>query len=147
MAYRHEFDAQRALLVCRFVAPVDANCYSEHLDVLDAAVTACAPSELRLAVLVIFEGRVSPPDAKTRQRAAQVSSREEFNLYIAMVTTNPLFRGVLTALSWIRRQRHEHHMVPDVESGIDWLVAKRGGERAQLLEMLQRTDEAEPRVG
>lgn len=141
MAYRHAFESEDAVLVCRFAEPVDARCYAEHLDVLENAVRSYdrRQGDRRLAVLAVFDGRVSPPDAKTRQRVAEVTSRVDFNPYIAIVTDNPLFRGVLTALSWVRKQRHEHYMTATVEEGVAWLAEKSGVNRVQLREMLRRT--------
>ncbi|HEX7625320.1 MAG TPA: hypothetical protein VF400_17205 [Anaeromyxobacteraceae bacterium] len=53
----------------------------------------------------------------------------------AIITSNPLIRGVLTALNWLRKREYSEAIFGDPEVAIAWLQAERG----VSLPMLRRT--------
>lgn len=144
MTYRCEHDARAGVFACRFSSGGDPlGDYDEHLDRLEEITRAPRSGAERLAILVIFDRSYPLPDARTRKRAAQVTSGERFDHHIGIVSQNPLVRGVLTAIGWLRAQRHVHEVFVSPEDAMEWLDDMRGERIAALRELSARLHAAE----
>lgn len=136
--YHSELDERRRLLVCRLIASSnDELDFQTHLDRMLAACRATAGSHQRVAILAIFDRHHGLPSAATRRRIAEVTSLPEFRPHLAIVTENAMVRGVLTALSWLRRPRYESKLVATPEEAIAWLEMMRGEALPELFEMVR----------
>ncbi|HEU4403779.1 MAG TPA: hypothetical protein VFS43_00570 [Polyangiaceae bacterium] len=89
----------------------------------------------RPAVLLLAD-EFDRPDAKMRQRLAQITGERSYDPYIAFVNANAVLRGVLTMLSWMHpRPSYDLTYSPDESAGIAWLEQRRG-ERLPELRLL-----------
>lgn len=127
MTYRAETDLRSRVFGCRFSNGADPQRdYVEHFDRLEEISTLRRAGGTQFAAMVVFDPGYSLPNAAIRKRAAQVSGDVGFDHFIGIVSDSPLARGVLTAISWLRPQRHVHEVFLDPREAIAWLEAKRG---------------------
>jgi hypothetical protein len=83
-------------------------------------------ADQKLAIMVVMESGHALPNAFWRSRAAEVTGRDDFDGYLAIVTQNKLIRGVLTALDWLRDKSYQDKVFPSVEEAKAWLEQERG---------------------
>lgn len=139
MTYRHELDGPGALLASRFIKGGDpARDFAEHLDVFEEVTRLRAGGSDRYAILIVFDPGFPVPDARTRQRAATVTSASHFDPCLAVVSNSPLMRGVLTAVGWLRRHHVDQEVVSEVDQGLRWLETRRGAQLPELSRMVVR---------
>lgn len=140
MTYRSETDVRTRVFGCRFFVGGDSQRdYVEHFDRLDDLSTKRRhEGGDHFAMLVVFDPGYPLPDARTRQRAAQVSAAPGFDHYIGIVSDSPLARGVLTAMSWLRPQQHVHDVFLRASDAVAWLESRRGGPLPSLRDIERR---------
>lgn len=143
--YYSEFDQARAVLVCRIARGGDEqNDFGPHLERLTSAAEATFGHGPRLALLIVIDPGHPLPDSVWRRRVAEATSNDHFRPYFAVVTDNPLARGMLTALSWLRPQRFEAQVGPSEDRAIAWLEAKRGEALPEVRVLLERVMGRDP---
>ncbi|MBI1947197.1 MAG: STAS/SEC14 domain-containing protein [Deltaproteobacteria bacterium] len=143
--YYSEFNQARAVLVCRIARGGDEeNDFGPHIERLTTAAEATFGREPRLALLIIIDPGHPLPNSVWRRRVAEATSNAHFKPFFAVVTDNPLARGMLTALSWLRPQRFEAHVGPSEERAIAWLEAKRSERLPDVKLLLDRVMRREP---
>ncbi len=143
--YYSEFNQARAVLVCRIARGGDEdNDFGPHIERLVSAAEATHGREPRLALLILIDPGHPLPNSVWRRRVAEATSNAHFKPSFAVVTDNPLARGMLTALSWLRPQRFEAHVGPSEERAVAWLEAKRQERLPELKLMLERVMRKEP---
>ncbi len=143
--YYSEFNQARAALVCRIARGGDEeNDFGPHIERLVSAAEAVHGGGLRLALLIIIDPGHPLPNSVWRRKVAEATSNAHFRPYFAVVTDNPLARGMLTALSWLRPQRFEAHVGPAEDKALAWLEAKRGEPVPELRIMLERLMRKDP---
>ncbi len=137
--YSFEHDPTKNLMVSRFHKGGDEDqdfgTHSEHVLVACKAVKS---GESRVAILVIIEKGHSLPSAAMRRKIAALTAKEEFTPYIAIITQNPMMRGVITALSWLQRARYQVNVTPAIETGLAWLETQRGESIPELQIMVKK---------
>lgn len=137
--YFSDFHPERSLLVCRLARGGDeANDFGPHMDRFRSAAEANVGREQKLAILVVIDAGHPMPGSAWRARIAEVTGLPIFQPYLAIVSQNPLVRGVLTALSWIRPKHYDDTVVPNIREGIAWLEKMRGEPLPELVGMVDR---------
>lgn len=143
--YYSEFNQARAALVCRIARGGDEeNDFGPHIERLVSAAEAVHGGAMRLALIIVIDPGHPLPNSVWRRKVAEATSNAHFKPYFAVVTDNPLARGMLTALSWLRPQRFEAHVGPSEEKAIAWLESKRSEKLPELKLMLERLMRKEP---
>jgi len=136
--YFDAFDPAEALYVCRFrpKAGEDADAdYGAHVANLSSAVQRTEGRSEKLLVLIIQDPGYPAPDASWRRKIAAMTGADNFAPTVAFVTTNPLIRGVLTAIAWISSPKYEQKMFSTLSEALDWLEQKRGKATPRLREL------------
>lgn len=137
--YYSSHDQARNLLVSRLVVGGDELAdFPLHLDRMLEACRVARPS--KPAILVLLDRGHALPDANTRKRIATVSGRADFEPHLAIVSQNPMLRGVLTAVSWLRRAHYSDTIVSSVDEAIRWLEVERGEGLPELRSMLMEVE-------
>lgn len=126
--YEDRFDPGEWTYACRFGVGGDPEAdYDRHLAAEAAAVARAAEAGRRLAILIVLDPGAPGPSAPVRKRVAEMTSRPEFGgIACAIVTRNPIIRGVVTALNWWRPRRYAERLIGTLPAGLDWLEAERG---------------------
>lgn len=137
--YTSDFQSDRCLLVCRLARGGDElSDFGTHLERMASAVEEARAKDRRVAILVLLEPGHTLPSSEWRKRIAEVTGRETFKPYLVIVTKNPLARGVLTALAWLRPRHYEENVCESPEEGVAWLEQVRGEPLPELLEMIRK---------
>ena len=118
-------EADHALFVCLSPGGEMQEDFDEAIVRIRAALTDPAARGRPLALLIVLEPGHALPDASRRAAAAKLMGGVGDNLLLAIVTQNPLFRGVLTALDWLRQKRYEDHVVSEPAAAVAWLEERR----------------------
>ncbi len=135
--YFSKYQAETNLLVSRIVAGGDeAEDLQLHLERMVDATRETARGGPKAAVLVIFDKGHEVPTPLLRKRIAEITGRRDFVLHLAIVTESRLLRGVLTALSWLRRAHFDTTVEPTAHKAIRWLEEMRGEPLPGLMPML-----------
>ncbi|MCC7070912.1 MAG: STAS/SEC14 domain-containing protein [Deltaproteobacteria bacterium] len=143
--YYSEFNQARAVLVCRIARGGDEeNDFGPHIERLSSAAEAVFGGDKRLALLIVIDPGHPLPNSVWRRKVAEATSNAHFRPYFAVVTDNPLARGMLTALSWLRPQRFEAQVGPAEDKAVAWLEAKRGERLPELKLILERIMRKDP---
>ena len=110
----------------RFCPGGDADAdYAQHLLREAHAASRAHCVDKKLAILIIQEVGVPAPDAKWRRKIAALTATTDFQtICCAIVTRNPLIRGVVTALNWMRKRKYQEEIFAESDSGLMWLEQK-----------------------
>ncbi len=101
--------------------------WERHLEDMRAVALLSERSAARPAVILFVPERWAMPDADQRAKLAQASSHAGYNPYLAIVTRNPLARGVLRVLTWLNESpRYDAQVFAEETEALAWLEAKRG---------------------
>lgn len=137
--YYSDFNEARAILVCRIACGGDeANDFGPHIERLLSAAEACKGRDVRMALLIIIDPGHPLPGSVWRRKVAEATGNPVFRPYFAVLTDNPLVKGMLTALSWLRPQRFEAHVTGDEARAVAWLESKRQEALPEVRVMLER---------
>lgn len=143
--YYSDFNEARAILVCRIARGGDeANDFGPHIERLLSAARATEGAAVRLALLIIIDPGHPLPSSVWRRKVAEATGNPAFRPYFAVLTDNPLVKGMLTALSWLRPQRFEAHVTGDEARALSWLESKRGEPLPELRLMFERIMKKDP---
>ncbi len=130
-------DVQRGLAVwCFGSEKVSQQAWDQHCKDVRAL---CDWTHLtsRPCVLIYVLGGMFVPNAQQRQQIAQLSSHPDYRPNLAVVSGNPLIRGVIQVFTWLQ-QSQPYRIAPfdDVGSALRWLEADRGQPLPELLHLL-----------
>ena len=137
--YHFEHDPERGLLVSRMAAGGDEQAdFGIHLEKLEQALTAAAARGQKLALVILFDSGHAVPNAVWRRAVADFQKRPIFNPDVVLVSGNPLLRGVLTALDWLRGSIINMQPAASGEKAVELIEKQRGAPHPQLLAMVRR---------
>ena len=137
-----EHDAGKALIVAWLSSGGEMqDDFAQLLGTLEKALDV-KRTDQRLAIMVVMETGHALPNAFWRSRAAEVTGRDEFNGYLAIVTQIRLIRGVLTALDWLRTKSYQDKVFTSAKEAKAWLEQERG-ESFELIDVMIRRMEKE----
>ena len=114
-------DPDEGYYVCRFSLVADDDDYETHVNQQEAWVDKRSGHAQRGALLIIHDGGYPPPNASIRQRVAAMMGRDDYDVAIAVVTTNRVLFGLVSAIRWIRRTEHNLRFFRDVDQAMEWL--------------------------
>lgn len=135
--YMSAHDEHRALAVWSLSSMSDAE-WKHHFDDMARLTTWQKPMARRPAVLLLLGGGFSRPDAKKRLRLAEASDAPGYDPYLAIVTQNPVARGLLTVLSWTHtKPKYVVSVFGDTASARAWLEEQRGEPLPELDRLLR----------
>ena len=124
--YMSAHDERRGLAVWSISSMTDAE-WDLHFEDMARITTWPRPAARRAAVLLLLGGAFARPDAKKRLRLAEASDAPGYDPFLAIVTQNPVARGVLTVLSWTHtKPKYVVSIFGDTPSARAWLEEKRG---------------------
>jgi hypothetical protein len=124
--YVYELHPEELLYVCSLSGGGDADAdFSTHVEQLRAASAQVGDRVLRVVV------RLRPghpvPNARWRSRVGELMSDEGFSARLAVISSNPVIRGVLTAVSWVAsRERVGFKMFNSLAAAQAWLAEETG---------------------
>jgi len=125
--YQDEFSKADLYYVCRFTPGGDADeDYRRHIDGMRAAIKAAAARPEQLTIVIVQDPGYPAPNAHWRQIVAEMTSHPQFKATTAIVTSNALIRGVITALSWLRPRHYKEELWADAAAALAWLEKERG---------------------
>jgi len=125
--YLHEHDQHSHTYVARFAPGGDMQAdFAAHFRELDKALALARTDGVVLALLILFEAGHEVPDAHSRAMVAEYQSRDIFTANLVIVSRNPLLRGVLTALEWIRGRKIKMQTASSVDEATAMLERARG---------------------
>ncbi len=137
--YSYQHNTEKNLLVCRLYPGGDEDSdFGEHVDRMLEACKAVKPGEPSAAILVILDTKHSLPSAGMRKKIAQITAAPNFTPSLMIVTKNPMVRGVLTALSWLRKTHYKDNVATTTERGIAWLEEQRKTPLPELKIMIEK---------
>jgi hypothetical protein len=137
--YRDETSPTGDFYVCRFTPGGSPEAdYGRHVDAMSEMVRRSRGKPKPGAVIIIQDPGYPAPDAKVRERVVEMSDAPGFNLITAIVTTNTLIRGVITALNWVRKKRGEEQVFASGDHALRWLERSLGEELKAMRSALQR---------
>ena len=126
--YRDELSEEHLFYVCRFTPggadPKDD--YAKHLEGMKRSGRFDDGRGTRPSVMIIQDPGYPPPNAHVRQQVAAMTDDPRFHAVTAIVTTNTVIRGVVTAINWIRRRQSDEQLFSDTASALAWLEKQRG---------------------
>lgn len=104
--YHYAHDPKEHLFVARLAGGGDQQAdFDLHLEHLRPAIEAATAAGTRLKLVILFEHEHEVPNAVMRAKVAEFQRQPWFNPQVVLVSRNPLMRGVLTALEWLRGGR------------------------------------------
>jgi hypothetical protein len=132
---RHAYDPASHALVAYFSGSSSAADYERHLQAMDKLDRRGRDEQRSVAMIVVMGPDEEPPDAHWRRKLAE--ARKTFSapsVYIAVVSTSAVFRGVGTAMNWISPPppHVKVQLHPTFEEGAAWVERSQGPPRAVL---------------
>jgi hypothetical protein len=127
--YRFTEDRRSGVYLCELSWGGDADTdFRAHVTNLRAAAAARPADIERLAMCVMLRLGHPVPNALWRAEVAGLMNSGEMRASMAVVTNNPVVRGVLTALSWTVKGDAVRFkpFFGGVEDAHAWLAAERG---------------------
>lgn len=101
--------------------------WERHLEDMRAVALSSERTTVRPAVMLFVPERWAMPDADQRTKLAQASGHPGYNPFLAIVTRNPLARGVLRVLTWLNENpRYDAQVFAEASDALAWLEGKRG---------------------
>ena len=121
--YQDFFDGSEWTYACRFSAGGDSDeDYAQHLRAMREVAGRAEESKKRLAIVICQERGFPAPNSSWRKKVAEMTALPSFwPICCAIVSSNPLIRGVVTALNWLRKREYSEAIFGDVEAALDWL--------------------------
>jgi len=137
--YRFEHDPENQLFAAALSGGGDLNDdFGTHIAELRKAGQA-AKGKQRLAIVVAMQPGHPVPTAAWRSKVATMMTSGDVVGDLAVLSSNPVIRGVLTAVSWvISGDNMTFKMFPSWEAAEVWLTGIRGGSVDPLGEMAKR---------
>jgi hypothetical protein len=137
--YQDCFDDAEWTYACRFSVEGDSDAdYAQHLQMMKEVAGRAEAAKKRLAIVICQEPGVPAPNSSWRKKVAEMTAAPSFRpIYCAIITCNPLIRGVVTALNWLRRRDYSEAIFADIEAGLAWLQASRGESLPALLQTVR----------
>jgi hypothetical protein len=137
--YRDCFDQGEWTYACRFTPGGDSDAdYAEHMRVEQEVAERAHVSGARLAIIIGQDRGYPAPNASLRKKIAAMTSMPTFRpVCCAIVTGNPILRGVITALNWLRKREYSEAIFGDQESALAWLEREGGRALPRLREMVR----------
>jgi hypothetical protein len=139
--YRFTFDPEQCLLVCRLSkGGTPEENFGRHLQEMEKANKVATTHKKHLLVMVVMKFGHPVPDATWRAKVGAFLSDHGDNISLAVVSKNPVLRGVLTAVSWVTKTRIDYKMVGNLnEAGA--FLSERGGKALEgLADMTARLE-------
>lgn len=135
--YQDRFDETEWSYGCCFRRGGDPDTdYTRHLSAMTEVALQAQQAKRRLAILIRQEPGYPVPSASWRKQVAYMTSQPCFRTIVcAIVSVNPLLRGVVTALNWLRHREYEEAIFGDMDSALTFLERTRG----EPLPALRRT--------
>lgn len=135
--YGCSIDAQRGLAVWCFgsdkVSPKE---WERHCSDVKA-LREWTHLTSRPCVLIHTLGGLFVPNAQQRQQIAELSSHPDYRPNLAVVSSNPLIRGVIQVFTWLQNaQPYRIAAFDDVGSALFWLEEDRGEPLPEMLRLL-----------
>ena len=107
--------------VCRFSLVAEDDDYETHVSLQEAWVDEGSGRAQRGALLIVHDSGYPPPKASIRQRVAALMGRDDYDVAIAVVTTNRVLFGLVSAIRWIRRTDGQIRFFRDIGQATEWL--------------------------
>jgi hypothetical protein len=126
--YQDRFDDGEWTYACRFTPEGDSDAdYAQHVRGMKEVAVRAESASQRLAILICQEPGFPAPNSGWRKKVAEMTASPSFRpIHCAIVTRNPLIRGVVTALNWLRKREYSEDIFGDIEAALGWLEAGRG---------------------
>lgn len=129
---KHDQHECVALWDLRGTAMSDAE-WTQHFRDMSTIATWTAQRGARPAVMLLVPDRWVSPSAEQRATLAQASGAATYDPFLAIVTNNPIARGVLRVLNWLTEHPHyEAEVFSDVQTALAWLEDKRNAKLPTL---------------
>jgi hypothetical protein len=142
--YAFDFDPQRLLFVCRLSRGGDADQdFATHLAELKKAAMVAAATDQKLATAVHLQFGHPIPGAQWRAKVGELMSDPSLHITIAVISKNPVVRGVLTAVSWVAGDKFDYKMVPHPKGAGEFLSERTGREIPELAPLFESLGAAE----
>jgi len=135
--YQDRFDDREWTYACRFTLGGDSDeDYLQHLRMMREVAGRAEAANTRLAIVIYQERGFPAPNSSWRKKVAEMTATPPFRpILCAIISRNPLIRGVITALNWLRKREYSEAVFGDAEPALAWLEAA----RADALPVLRRT--------
>ncbi len=147
--YQDRFDDSEWTHACRFSVGGDSDeDYALHLRTMKEVASLAEASKKRLAIVICQEPGFPAPDSSWRKKVAEMTASPSFRpVHCAIVTSNPLVRGAVTALNWLRKREYSEAIFGDIESALAWLEASRCHSLPTLRQTVQGWGSRSSRTG
>lgn len=124
------FDEGSATLVGKYDGKVQSDAdYQRCVDAIRTADECAVARNLPCICILIVPTGVERPPAVWRTRMAETNNANRATEHrLALVMSDTLMRGVLTAITWLTRPRAGHHMKPfeTFTSAAEWIRTTTG---------------------
>ncbi|MET0285852.1 MAG: hypothetical protein ABW352_15330 [Polyangiales bacterium] len=137
MSYAARSDPERGIATWCWLGPtVTAAEWDRHVaDVL--AVRTWPHPERRPAVLIHLIDSRFVPNARQRTQLATITDHPMYRANVAVVTRNPVIRGVMQAMAWLRPgNNYQLRAFKGLTHAVAWLETERG-KPLELVELLR----------
>ncbi|HEX6241631.1 MAG TPA: hypothetical protein VFZ61_12075 [Polyangiales bacterium] len=143
MGYAARSDGQARLAVWCIRGAVSATEWAAHLRDMEQ-VRRWGTSGPRPCVLLQLLDNSFVPNAAQRRDIAEHSAGVDYRPNLAVVTTNPVVRGVIQALGWLQTQQRSYQLHPFATAGdaMAWLEKERGHTLPALRALLEEAHAA-----
>jgi hypothetical protein len=134
-------DRDEGLVVWSFNGVLSQDEWKAHFDDIRALKSWSPTLSKRVAVILVLDDTDRPTPLQ-RQTIADLTDSPSYNPYLALVSGNPLVRGALTAIRWLRpNPYYEESTHASVQSALRWLEGKRGASLSAFGPLLRRVTE------
>jgi hypothetical protein len=139
--YRFEHDPRDHVYAGALSAGGDPNDdFGTHIEELKKAAAIANGS--RLAVVVVMLPGHPVPSAAWRSKVGELMTSGELVADLAVLSSNPVIRGVLTAISWVASGDDvQFRMFGSWEAAEAWLEKRRGGSLGRLAELVKNVSD------
>jgi hypothetical protein len=136
-------DAALGLAVwCWLGSEVSAAQWTQHLADMQVLRSWARPG-VRPCVLLHLVDNGFIPNAQQRRQIAEISALPDYTPSIAVLTTNPVVRGVIQALTWLQaKQAYRIQAFKHLNDAIAWLETERAAALPALVPLLQQAHRA-----
>jgi len=143
--YLFDDDRMTGSYVARFAPGGDQQSdFDDHLVHLGKALVNAKDAGRTLALIILFDSGHEIPSATRRARIAEFQSQPVFTPHVVVVSGNPLLRGVITALDWLRGKKAQVLSASTVSEAVRMLEVTRGAPIEGLLTRARLLQDRKP---
>lgn len=134
--YHHLMNDEHGLLVGRFAGTTNSDDdFERYIASTIEGERRSATLGLAIGVLIVERGNPMPNAAWRRRIADETGKTPMKAAMFILCTEDPLIRGVLTAINWIRRPKYETHIVATVADAAALIRARVPAAEPAFLQM------------